>query len=781
MRKPAVIVKSVVAIGVMAVLAVQGCGRRALHTTSEAPTHYFIPEKSGRGNAVWCNFDTDLERSEMPALWSKPLNPCSLGLGWTYPNKGGVVSIAPTGSFDIDLPSDDWSHLLLSVKAFRDPNYDRQQTMSIDLNGRLLGSVEVPARWTIVGLQVPAGVLRRGSNRVSASFGHRVSPSGSPGKRDRRLFAVHLREAALVRSEQSELSKWAMKRMMRKAASPSRRIASVFDRQAGYFVLASPGTLVMPIEIPEDANLLELEMRAEPSTSPDEPRITLRIQNLDPGATPIAALPVENEKKRRGFTVIRKPLGGLAGENCLIMVDVPPRSDGSAIVLSPPRIIRSERPAASEQPAKGPDATQPNPPDIVLITLDAARADHFSCYGYKRRTSPNIDRLAEDSLVFRNAFALAPYTLCSVPTMVTGLSFLDHQVTHHGHKLPDQATTLAEYLKFRGYKTAGFSATPNNSRALGTDQGYDPFVETWKVMPRSKSSYPFILSGLAVQWLAEHDHVAPLHLQLHFVPPHAPYDPGPEFDRFTDPTYQGRYDGRNRTISNLDSAKWIPRPDDLAHVIALYDGNLREVDEAVSQVLEALRRRPRWENTVVLITSDHGEAFLDHGRMSHNSTLFDEMLHVPFILRLPSRFDVQHPALDQLVTLADIVPTLLATAALEPEPGLAGINLLDPAGGKSSNGRYLVARTTGNNPIYGLRNLRWKLMLGGSGQGALFNPELDPGENNDLVLDDRATFYGLGRLLTQRLAEPPALEPAVNVERLSDEDAAMLKALGYLN
>ena len=98
---------------------------------------------------------------------------------------------------------------------------------------------------------------------------------------------------------------------------------------------------------------------------------------------------------------------------------------------------------------------------------------------------------------------------------------------------------------------------------------------------------------------------------------------------------------------------------------------------------------------------------------------------------------------------------------------------------QTTHGRYFVARTTGDRPLYGLRTLQWKLLLSGSGQGSLFNLDEDPGEDHDLVLMDRAMFYGLGRLLTGTVAEAPRFEPAVNTERISKEDAEMLKALGY--
>ena len=471
----------------------------------------------------------------------------------------------------------------------------------------------------------------------------------------------------------------------------------------------------------------------------------------------------------------------MAGHRVLVMIEVGNETPDGAVLVAPPQLgTRAGRPEA--QPS-GVDTLQTTEaPDIIVITLDAARPDRFSSYGYERTTTPNLDRLAEDALVYRNAFALAPYTLCSVPTMVTGLSFLDHQVVRRGERLTDEVTTLAEYLKNAGYRTACISATPNNSRSLGTHQGYDDFIETWHIIPRGESIDAGLLSQMALDWLEENDTGAPIHLQLHYVPPHSPYTPDEEFDRFTDPEYDGPFDGSNHVIAAVDSHRWWARPEDLAHINALYDGNLREADAAVERVLEALRARPRWRDTVVLVTSDHGEAFFEHDRMGHNSTLFDEMLRVPFILRLPpGAADANGVDLNRLVTLEDIVPTLVGLAGMETEPEVSGLDLLRPVSpGSSHRGRLVVARSATVPPIYAVRNLHRKLILSTSGQGALFDLARDPGEHNDLVLIDRPSLVGLGMLLTGELARPAQFEPAAELDELPEQDVEMLKALGYL-
>ena len=421
-------------------------------------------------------------------------------------------------------------------------------------------------------------------------------------------------------------------------------------------------------------------------------------------------------------------------------------------------------------------------PDIILVTLDAARSDHFSCYGYGRRTTPNIDRLAEESLVFTNAFALVPNTRQSVPTMVTGLSFINHQVISKELMLAKEATTLAEHLKEAGYRTACITATPNNSRSLATDQGYDEFFELWTETTKDESIDPHFLSARAADWLELNRSTGPIHLQLHFVPPHAPYRPAPLYDLFTNPDYEGPFNGFPGSILRNSEGRREPSITDLEHVIASYDGNLRAADDAVAQVLTELQKRPNWNNTVVLVTSDHGEAFFEHRRMGHNNTVYDEMLRVPLILRLPPGMTTEGIDVNRLATLADIVPTLLAAASLHPGMPLDGINLLSeypPTHGADE--RTFAAKTSHSRPTRCLRSLRWKVIISNSGRGELYDLESDPLEHTDLRFANRLDFLEKGRLLTRRFLSAPLLPKRIQDIDVTERDREMLKALGYVD
>jgi arylsulfatase A-like enzyme len=422
-------------------------------------------------------------------------------------------------------------------------------------------------------------------------------------------------------------------------------------------------------------------------------------------------------------------------------------------------------------------------PDIILITLDAARPDHFSCSGYHRPTTPKIDLLARESLVFDNVFALVPNTRQSVPTMVTGLSFINHGVTADDTStLSQEATTLAEYLQTAGYRTACLTATPNNSTTLGTDQGYDEFVELWTDESKTDSLNPHVLAGRAVEWLESNRDAGPIHLQLHFVPPHAPYEPRPEFDLFTEPDYDGLFKGFPDSILQRVGGRLAISSSDLEHVVASYDGNLRAADDAVGLVLSTLRNDPRWEETIVLVTSDHGEAFFEHRRMGHNNTVFDEMLRVPFILRLPAAIEKDGVDTDRLATLADIVPTLLALTGLESEIRLDGIDLLDaPNRPEGPVDRTFAIQTAHRQPTRGLRSLAWKVILTRKGRGELYDLERDPDEHINLAHDERSLFLERAAMLVQQFNSTPLLDRRDRQETLSDRDREMLKALGYMD
>ena len=748
---------------------------------TRAPSHYFITRNHFDRERLRCDFTIGFDRFRMNNMWALPLQPCSLGNGWREPTQRGVAVSANRADLDFFVDSPHWTHLVLRVKAVRDPKKDRVQKMKVRLNGRRLATAEIPNRWTTIGIEIPPGALRAGANTFEFSFTFRAPLPGPHRQKIQPQFAVRIQEIELAATPPpqgliAEARRWIARGDL---APPSQHPVQIFDRMRDRFVVPEAGTLVMPVRLPATAHTLEVEVAAPPGLDCREARLIMDLQSLTTGehsSTMFSTAELCDGRGDRVFTTA-VPIDQFAGEDCVLSFEAQPEPAGSVIEIGRPRPITS--PSSTAGGSDGEIGTPPGRrPDIVLITLDAARPDHFSCYGYDRPTTPNIDRLSEESLVFTNVFALVPNTLRSVPTMITGLSYLDHQVTEDDSTLPDEVKTLAEYLREAGYATACFSANPNNSRAIGDDQGYDEFFELWTEVPRRVSRKPEYLTQRTLEWLAAFDDSKPLHLQLHFVPPHAPYEPAPEFDLFTDPAYDGWCDGTPNTLRRIDKALRTADDADLAQITALYDGNLRAVDDSVAQVLDALRSRERWKDTVVLVTSDHGEAFFEHRRMLHNNTLFDEMLRVPFILRLPGGRRPDGLDLNRLATLADLTPTLLAAASVPSATTLDGADLLQP--GAATDARNVVARTAHHYPLRAVRTPRWKLVLTTSGQAQLYDLASDPGELQNVGFENLPTLVGLGQLLTGRLAVPPSFAGTRSKSEAPVEDREMLKALGYV-
>jgi len=782
MRRRYVVILFLIACCVAAAAMVHLRSRRTFPTVDlQAPSHYFIARDHFDRERLRCDFTVGFDRFRMNDLWALPLQPCSLGYGWSPPTRHGIAAFAQRAEMEFFVDSPHWTHLVLQIKADQDPGIDRAQEMRARLNGRLLAMVEIPHMWTTIGVEIPPGALRTGVNRFHFSFSYRVPSSVSKRKKTGPRYAVRIKEVELATAPPPQgVIVEARRRIARdNLAPPSRHPVQIFDRKRDRFVVPEAGTLVMPMRLPASSRALELEIAAPSGHDCRESRLVLNMQSLTTGEHSSTTLSTADLCDGRGDRALTAEVSidRFAGEDCVLSFAVQPAPVGSVIEIGRPRVIAT--PSSTAERSDGEIGTRPGRrPDIVFITLDAARPHHFSCYGYDRLTTPNIDRLSEESLVFTNVFALMPNTRRSVPTMITGLSYLNHQVIDVDSTLSDEATTLAEYLVEAGYATACFSANPNNSRAIGDDQGYDEFFELWTEVPRTVSRTPDYLAQRVLEWLAGFDDSKPLHLQLHFVPPHSPYEPAPDFDLFTDPAYDGWCDGSSDTLHRIDKAIRVADDTDLAQITALYDGNLRAVDDSVARVLDALRSRERWKDTVVLVTSDHGEALFEHRRMLHNNTVYDEMLRVPFILRLPGGRYPDDLDLNRLATLADLVPTLLATTSARPTTALDGANLLQP--GTATDARTVVASAAQQYPLRALRTPRWKLVLTASGQARLYDLASDPGEHQNVGFENLPTLVGLGQLLTQRLAEQPSLGGTRSTTEAPLADQEMLKVLGYV-
>ncbi|MBC8461886.1 MAG: sulfatase [Deltaproteobacteria bacterium] len=302
------------------------------------------------------------------------------------------------------------------------------------------------------------------------------------------------------------------------------------------------------------------------------------------------------------------------------------------------------------------DAQSPN---IILISIDSLRADHLGTYGYSKATSPNIDSLADDGVVFTNTISTTTWTLTAHISMLTGLYPEVHKVIHDGNRLSEKAIVCSEILKEAGYLTAGFVSGPYLSSKFGYNQGFDLYDDYTIHFSSNQESHKGITSPMlhrrAIEWLEQNYH-DPFFLFVHYWDVHYDYDPPPPFDTMFDPDYKGNITARRYERNKRINPEMPQR--DLEHIIALYDGEIAFTDSYIGKLMEWLKQQGIYENTLIILTADHGDEFFEHGGKGHRRNLFDETLKVPLIIKFPSS-EWKGMCLDNQVSIIDIVPTFL--------------------------------------------------------------------------------------------------------------------------
>ncbi len=292
----------------------------------------------------------------------------------------------------------------------------------------------------------------------------------------------------------------------------------------------------------------------------------------------------------------------------------------------------------------------PDIPNIVLIALDTLRADRLGCYGYTRPTSPNIDRFAANNILFEKAFSPASWTTPTFASLFTGLPPSRHQagLFRKGFVLNDQFTSLAERLGQTGRLTAAWTEGISIRAQLGFYQGFTVYSDG-ETPDRHETGGAQWTFQRAAAWLDKFGHL-PFFLFVHTYECHEPYAPPSPWDSmFTDPDYSGK--AGSIAASAVNEA-------DKFHVSGRYDGCIAYADKWTGWFLEHLKALGLMNNTLVILFSDHGEEFWEHGGYGHGLTLFDEVLHVPLILHLPTDA-VKPQRIGAQVSLVDVFATLL--------------------------------------------------------------------------------------------------------------------------
>lgn len=597
------------------------------------------------------------------------------------------------------------------------------QVVEVQVNGRRLPELRLREGRARYPLEMP---LKQGENAVELRFAYARSPEQTARGTDRRPLAAAFYRFDMA-GDGEERAEW----------GPF-SLVSPLETRPGIF-LPRDGRLDTFVEVPPEAQL-SVRVGAERPERLLAPRGSRLVVSVEPEEGDGLTEMLDASAARGEVLAEEISLEAMSGQRVRLSFE----ARGHPLLVSP-YLFGLER--APER--RDPGGLAPEDANVLVVVLDGAAASRMSAYGYPLPTTPHIDRLAEQSVVFEKAVSQAVYTIASIGSLLTGQYPERHQSVSFADRLPAQAVTFPGVLTLHGFTTAGFSGNAVVSSTFGLDRGYQSFHPAWEL--EDYSGHGDSVLRLFFDWLEEH-HRDRFLAYVHFREPHFPYNPPAPYDtRFgeTAPYAAGIVNWEDIERLNRASARGdeVPR----GHVEAirrLYEGNMAYVDSLVGELLRRLETLDLAKNTIVILTADHGEALFEHGFIGHNTQLYEESVRVPLLVRIPGRTG---GSVSQVVQLIDVAPTVLDLVGLSDEAAtrrMQGRSLTPFLEGDPLPPRLAYSRTLWDKPRYAVRDARYKLIWDSrTGSVELYDLETDPRETRDRF----AQAGVVGGYLRQRL------------------------------
>lgn len=448
-------------------------------------------------------------------------------------------------------------------------------------------------------------------------------------------------------------------------------------------------------------------------------------------------------------------------------------------------------------------------PNVILVVIDTLRADHLGCFGYERATSPRIDRAAAEGVLFTRAISQASWTTPATASLLTAQFPSTHGANGDKRGLPEEAVLLSEVLHDAGYATAGFSANPHVSAGYGFVQGWDQFwlvpvvrglrltvlfsalqrlnrlvdpdaglmAALMRRVTRTRNATRDVRLNTAIASWLDGRPPEPFFLYAHYMSAHRPFDPPAPYDRAFTTGAAGPTDYPPE-VTPFEPGRPLPEAA-RRELVARYDGAVLHADHVVGELLDMLAARGLLDRALLVLTADHGEEFYDHEAWGHGQSLYQELLHVPLVLRQPGRLPAGRRVSDVVMTV-DVMPTILELAGVPVPSGLAGRSLRplleepDDAWRDEAYAELLYPRADAQALIRGDRKVI-DVHTSTASWTEHYDLAHDPGEHDDLgagnATPDLARLHDL-----QAAAEAAALRPSP--ARPGWEEP--LRALGYL-
>ncbi len=394
------------------------------------------------------------------------------------------------------------------------------------------------------------------------------------------------------------------------------------------------------------------------------------------------------------------------------------------------------------------------PQQIILISMDTCRADHLGCYGFRGRTTPNLDRLAQEAVLCTNVISPVPMTLPAHSSMLSGTIPPTHGVRDNQHfNLGDATQTLPELLKPLGYRTAAFVSSVVIRADRGLEQGFDSYDDQFRNPRRVKDGLECMggeITQKAVAWLRSHREDS-FFLFLHYYDPHEPYEP--------------------------------PHPYSMRFGDDLYAGEIAYTDDCIGRVITELQELELYDDCLLIITGDHGEMLGEHGEAEHAYFIYQAAIHVPLIFKLPGGSEGRR--IERVAGLVDIVPTVCGMVGIDPPGVVRGEDLSPWFNGDAppEEERLLYCESLWPtryeaNPLLGVVTDRWKYIR--TTRPELYDLNADPAETRNLASEERQRATVLNDRLLQIIDEATLEEASSSQAELDAETQEQLASLGYI-
>ncbi len=469
----------------------------------------------------------------------------------------------------------------------------------------------------------------------------------------------------------------------------------------------------------------------------------------------------------------------------------------SAVIAGPATLREPKLPGRDNAKIAG--------PNVLLVTVDTLRADHLSAYGYDKIQTPNLDRLASDGALFSRHLTASSWTLPTIASLHTGIHPDVHGTYRPETRLDTGFTTMAEAFGQRGYATAAYLTNAYLESRYAMDQGFDVYQHArdhhYDPPYVGLSLYRFLFSKRGVRHSAEQVTWRVLRflkkhrdrrffLWVHYIDPHLPYG-----DWYIErlPAYardlQAERGVHVNSIDEFLKGKKTPTADDIRHLNGAYDAEILYLDRQIGRLRDGLARLGLDEDTLIVLTGDHGEEFYDHESWFHGYTLYNESVHVPLMIAWPGTI-APGRRIDIASGTVDIAPTLTDLCRAETPSGFVGRSLKPWLLGETppvDDPPVLSALSKWSKSLRGVHTRRWDLLLDLQGDTAqLFDAENDPTQTRDVAAEHPEVALRLRAVVDRWKKEAPRYRKALATAgdtrvELDQETRLHLRALGYMN